>query len=56
MWAVAEDSEVKELMKIGHTNQSMTFVPDVESDDIFTYADCPGFWTTVAPRSTSPTR
>jgi len=30
-------------MKIGHTNQSMTFVPDVESDDIFTYADCPGF-------------
>ena len=30
-------------MKIGHSNQSMTFVPDVESDDIFTYADCPGF-------------
>ena len=30
-------------MKIGHTNQSMTFVPDVGSDDNFTYADCPGF-------------
>ena len=30
-------------MKIGHTNQSMTFVPDVASDDTFTYADCPGF-------------
>ena len=43
MWAVAEDSEVKEIMKIGHTNQSMTFVPDVASDDVFTYADCPGF-------------
>ena len=36
VWAVAEDSEIKAIMKIGHTNQSMTFVPDVGSDDTFT--------------------
>ena len=32
-----------ELMPIGHTNQSMTFIPGIESDDSFTYMDCPGF-------------
>ena len=30
-------------MKIGHTNQSMTFIPDLEADELFTYLDCPGF-------------
>ena len=32
-----------ELMPIGHNNQSMTFIPGIESDESFTYMDCPGF-------------
>ena len=43
MVRVKEDSEVVEMMKIGHTNQSMTFIPDLEADEWFTYLDCPGF-------------
>ena len=30
-------------MKIGHTNKSMTFTPDVAKSDNFTLCDCPGF-------------
>ena len=40
---VAKDSVVPELMPIGHSNQSTTFIPGIESDDNFTYIDCPGF-------------
>jgi len=40
---VSADSQVSEMMKIGHTNQSMTFIPDLEVDELFTYLDCPGF-------------
>jgi hypothetical protein len=39
------NSKVKEVMTIGHSNQSQTFTPDVEHDGAtdFTYCDCPGF-------------
>ena len=40
---VRADSAVSEMMRIGHTNKSDTFIPAVESDDAFTYLDCPGF-------------
>ena len=40
---VRADSAVPEMMRIGHTNKSDTFIPAVESDDAFTYLDCPGF-------------
>jgi hypothetical protein len=40
---VCKDSAVKEIMMIGHTNKSETFIPDVDSDNDFTYLDCPGF-------------
>ena len=35
----------KELMPIGHTKQSKTFMPQIENDapNNFTYIDCPGF-------------
>jgi len=38
---VKEDSKLKAIMEIGHTNQSMTFLPQLEEDDNFTYLDCP---------------
>eukprot|EP00928_Gymnodinium_smaydae_P061201 TRINITY_DN45344_c0_g1_i1.p1 TRINITY_DN45344_c0_g1~~TRINITY_DN45344_c0_g1_i1.p1 ORF type:complete len:952 (-),score=99.80 TRINITY_DN45344_c0_g1_i1:132-2987(-) len=46
--AVQPESEVGELMKIGHTNKSETFAPQVEMaassfGDGFAFADCPGF-------------
>ena len=39
------DSDPPELMRIGHSNVSETFVPEVQVDDEpgFTYCDCPGF-------------
>jgi len=45
---VRDDSELEELMRIGHTNRSETFSPQVEdaTDSLgsgFAYADCPGF-------------
>ena len=40
---VAADSEPAELMAIGHSKQSATFVPGVEHGDKFVYIDCPGF-------------
>lgn len=40
---VKPSSKVPELMRIGHSNQSMTFIPDVEPDEHFVYCDCPGF-------------
>ena len=41
---VKPDSATPELMPIGHTKQSMTFVPQVGGDDAaFTFCDCPGF-------------
>jgi len=40
---VKPNSSTPELMKIGHSNQSMTFIPDVEPDSNFVYCDCPGF-------------
>ena len=40
---VRHDSAVEEMMKIGHDNRSMTFVPDLNDDETFTYLDCPGF-------------
>lgn len=39
---VKEDSAVEEIMRIGHTNKSATFVPDVV-DGVITFCDCPGF-------------
>jgi len=44
---VRDDSELEELMRIGHTNRSETFSPQVEdaTDSLgsgFAYADCPG--------------
>eukprot|EP00930_Biecheleria_cincta_P056456 TRINITY_DN42573_c0_g1_i1.p1 TRINITY_DN42573_c0_g1~~TRINITY_DN42573_c0_g1_i1.p1 ORF type:complete len:908 (+),score=197.81 TRINITY_DN42573_c0_g1_i1:33-2726(+) len=46
--AVREDSPVKELVKIGHTNKSETYTPIVENacDSVgegYAFADCPGF-------------
>jgi len=38
---VKEDSKLKAIMEIGHTNQSMTFLPQLEADDNVTYLDCP---------------
>ena len=42
---VKPDSATPELMPIGHTKQSMTFVPQVGGGDdaTFTFCDCPGF-------------
>ena len=41
---VREDSNPRELMVIGHTNKSATFMPKVDGgDDTLTFADCPGF-------------
>jgi len=39
----SEKSKVAELMLVGHSNQSATFIQGVESDEQFTYIDCPGF-------------
>ena len=46
--AVAADSAVSELMRIGHSNKSETFAPQVEAataafGDGYAFADCPGF-------------
>lgn len=43
VYRVKESSNRKELAKIGHSNQSMTFVPEVFQDDPLVYCDCPGF-------------
>ena len=43
MIEVREDSDVPELMKIGHSSVSMTFMPDVVKSQSFTLCDCPGF-------------
>ena len=43
MIRVRRSSEPPELMQIGHSNQSMTFMPNVEQGDDFVYIDCPGF-------------
>ena len=40
---MADDSPVPEMMKIGHTNQSMTVFPDISCNEKFTFVDCPGF-------------
>lgn len=46
---VAHDSPLAELMRIGHSNQSQTFVPQIEpaaaifGDSSAAFADCPGF-------------
>ncbi|CAE8643488.1 unnamed protein product [Polarella glacialis] len=45
---VRSDSPMKELMKIGHTNKSETFAPQVEEvaasfGEGYAVADCPGF-------------
>ena len=40
---VAPDSPRPELMRIGHSNKSQTFVPDVRVGHEFVYSDCPGF-------------
>ncbi len=40
---VKEGSSKPELMRIGHSNVSETFLPDIKSDEVFTYCDCPGF-------------
>ena len=42
---VKPDSPVKEIMPIGHSKKSMTFMPQIESDATqnVTYCDCPGF-------------
>ena len=40
---VAPDSPRPELMRIGHTDKSQTFVPDVRPGHEFVYCDCPGF-------------
>lgn len=38
---VSEGASRKEIMQIGHTNQSMTFIPQLQEDENFTYLDCP---------------
>jgi ribosome biogenesis GTPase A len=43
---VSADSRVKEVMPIGHTKQSKTFIPQIEIDRSeigLAYCDCPGF-------------
>jgi ribosome biogenesis GTPase A len=42
-YQVKGSSKQPELVRIGHTNQSMTFVPEIQFDDNFVYCDCPGF-------------
>ena len=41
--SVAPDSPRPMLMRVGHTNKSQTFVPDVRIGHEFVYCDCPGF-------------
>ena len=47
------DSSIPELMPIGHSNQSMTFIPSVASvytpEGAFTFLDCPGFLDSRGP-------
>ena len=44
VWSVAEGSAVAEIMQIGHTNASMTLVPQAYPSTFgFTFVDCPGF-------------
>jgi len=40
-----DGGKVDEIMPIGHTKQSKTFMPQIETapDQSFTYCDCPGF-------------
>lgn len=40
---VAPDTEPAEMMAIGHSKASMTFIPGVQRDEKFIYVDCPGF-------------
>lgn len=41
---VKSTSRLKEIMPIGHSKKSMTFMPNIETDQQgFTYCDCPGF-------------
>ena len=40
---VAPDSPRPALMKIGHTNKSQTFVPEIRRGLEFVFCDCPGF-------------
>jgi hypothetical protein len=39
----AEEGKPKEVMKIGHSKTSQTFMPQIETMDGETYCDCPGF-------------
>jgi predicted GTPase len=42
--SVKKSSPKQEVMKIGHTNKSETFMPEIIIDDQgLTYCDCPGF-------------
>lgn len=38
---VREGSSCKEITQVGHSNQSMTFIPQLAADERFTYLDCP---------------
>ena len=41
----ASGGRLDELMTIGHTKKSQTFMPQIETDktNVMTYVDCPGF-------------
>jgi hypothetical protein len=38
---VSESSPCKEIATVGHSNQSMTFIPQFVADEDFAYLDCP---------------
>jgi hypothetical protein len=40
---VSAGGNLDEVMKIGHSKTSMTFLPQIESVNGITYCDCPGF-------------
>ena len=40
---VAPGTEPTEIMAIGHSKASMTFIPGIQRDSNFVYVDCPGF-------------
>jgi hypothetical protein len=38
---VSESSPCKEITTVGHSNKSMTFIPQLAADEDFVYLDCP---------------
>ena len=43
IYHVKPSSVREEIVRMGHTNQSMTYIPEIQTDENFVYCDCPGF-------------